>query len=160
MSKRSIGERIREKRKECELTQQQLADKLNISLMTIRRFETDVRQPKLEMIDKIALALDVDPWYLAFGDDPPKNYSTTITTEFTDYRNALFNGLLNGNDEKNKIIEGVKEYLNNLRTDTINKYDSLNVKGQEKANSYITGLADTREFTTPDKALQSNEGDV
>ncbi len=65
----TIGENIRVIRKLKKLTQQQLADKLNISLMTVRRFETNARQPKLEMIDKIAVALGVEPFKLLYGRD-------------------------------------------------------------------------------------------
>lgn len=160
MNNNSIGDRIRARRKEIGLTQQQLADKLNISLMTVRRFETNARQPKLEMIDKIAVALEVDPFSLAFGiDDKPINYSTTITVDTQKVREALYNNFLNGNDEREKIIKGVSSYLQELRKDTIEKYDSLNAKGKEKANDCITDLTKIDEYTVPDNVTGDKDNE-
>lgn len=63
------GERIKKSRKYKGYTQQELADVLGLSVMTIRRFESNTRQPKLEMLEKIASALDVTVEKLLFGTD-------------------------------------------------------------------------------------------
>ncbi len=55
----TIGKRIKEKRKEKNLTQKQLADKAGVSLMSIQRYERDERQPTVEVLEKISIALDV-----------------------------------------------------------------------------------------------------
>lgn len=160
MNNNLIGDRIRARRKEIGLTQQQLADKLNISLMTVRRFETNARQPKLEMIEKIAAALEIEPFSLVFGiDDKPINYSTTITVDTQKVREAFYNNFLNGNNEREKIIKGVSSYLQELRKDTIEKYDSLNAKGKEKANDCITDLTKIEEYTVPDNGTGTGDKD-
>lgn len=61
----ATGERICRYRKNKGLTQAQLAKKANMSLMSIRRYESDVRQPKLTTLQKLADALDVSIGKLA-----------------------------------------------------------------------------------------------
>ena len=57
----TIGDNIKRIRKSKKMTQAQLAEKTEISVMSVRRFETGARVPKLDMVDKIAVALDVSP---------------------------------------------------------------------------------------------------
>jgi len=54
-----IGENIKKFRKNKKLTQQNLADILEISIHAIRKYENNSREPKIEMIYSIANALDV-----------------------------------------------------------------------------------------------------
>lgn len=55
----NIGGNIKKYRKEKKLTQKQLADKINISEMSIRRYERGERQPTAGIIDLISKALDI-----------------------------------------------------------------------------------------------------
>ena len=57
----SIGSKIRTYRKEMGLTQYDLAEKTDISPMSIRRFETDQRIPSLVHLERIASALNCSP---------------------------------------------------------------------------------------------------
>lgn len=63
----TIGERIKLKRKMAGLTQEQLANKVGISMMSIRRYESGERLVTDETLQKIAAALNVPPLY--FLDD-------------------------------------------------------------------------------------------
>lgn len=54
----TLGEIIRDTRKKAGLTQKQLADKLGVSAVNISQLENGAREPKLETLGKIALALD------------------------------------------------------------------------------------------------------
>ena len=54
----TIGEAIRDARKKAGLTQKQLSDKLGVSAVNISQLENDMREPKLETLGKIALALN------------------------------------------------------------------------------------------------------
>lgn len=56
----TTGERIRQARKNAGLTQAQLADKMGISAAGVAQWENDLRNPKIETIKKIAVALGVD----------------------------------------------------------------------------------------------------
>lgn len=55
----SIGKNIKQLRKQKKLTQKELAEKAGISEISIRQYENDKRNPKIEQVDKIAKALNV-----------------------------------------------------------------------------------------------------
>lgn len=63
----SIGERIRELRKKYGLSQEQLADKLNVSRQAIQKWESNVNEPNIETIKCIACYFQVDFEYLLNG---------------------------------------------------------------------------------------------
>lgn len=58
------GQRIRNARKKAGMTQTELAQKLNIPFQSISQWERDLRNPKLDTIQRIAKALHVSPAYL------------------------------------------------------------------------------------------------
>lgn len=58
--KMQTHELIRFYRQKAGLTQQQLADKLGVSQQYIGNYESGKRQPKIQTLQKIADALDVD----------------------------------------------------------------------------------------------------
>ena len=60
----AIGENIRNIRKEKGLTQKQLGERCGIAEANIRKYELGGANPKLETINKIAKALDVEPYEL------------------------------------------------------------------------------------------------
>ena len=55
-----IGNEIRNARKHAGLTQAQLADKCGLATITIQQYEHGKREPSLEQIAKLAIALDTD----------------------------------------------------------------------------------------------------
>lgn len=64
----TIGERIREARKNAGLTQKELGNKIGVSGALIGQYETGIRNPKIETLQKICNAIGVDLVYdLLFG---------------------------------------------------------------------------------------------
>lgn len=57
----TIGKKIKEYRKWKGWTQQQLADQSDLSVMSIRRYETGTREPTKEAVETIANALELNP---------------------------------------------------------------------------------------------------
>lgn len=55
----SFSDKIKRLRKQQGYTQEKLAEKTGLSKMSIRRYETGERQPKVEQLFKIATALEV-----------------------------------------------------------------------------------------------------
>ena len=53
----TIGERIRAKRKEAGMTQSDLAQLLGVTPQLVSQYETDAKRPKLENLQRIAVAL-------------------------------------------------------------------------------------------------------
>ena len=69
----SLGERITRLRKKLELSQKELADKTNLTEATLSRYENNLREPKGEVIVKIANALNVTTDYLLGRTDKMKD---------------------------------------------------------------------------------------
>ncbi|QUI22037.1 helix-turn-helix transcriptional regulator [Vallitalea pronyensis] len=64
MNKNSIGYRILNLRKKKQLTQRELAVKVNVTEATMSRYENNLREPKGEIINRIARALHTTTDYL------------------------------------------------------------------------------------------------
>ena len=58
-----IGQIILNRRKELNMTQKQLAEKLNVTDRTISRWECGVSLPDVEMLKTVAKVLEVDITY-------------------------------------------------------------------------------------------------
>ncbi len=56
-----IGDKLREFRTRRLLTQEELAERANVSPSTIANVERDNREPHFRTIRKLARALDIDP---------------------------------------------------------------------------------------------------
>lgn len=74
----SVGERIRELRKKNGLSQEELADKLNVSRQSIQKWETNANMPSVEAVKCMSCFFNVDINYLING---------TITNNFKDNDN-------------------------------------------------------------------------
>ena len=60
----TTGQRIKAARKNAKMTQKELGQKLGISSQSIAQWENDLRNPKIETLQRIADALDVSVDYL------------------------------------------------------------------------------------------------
>lgn len=75
MSGRTLGERLRQARRELaarrmtDVTQADVAAAVGVTAVTISRYESDLKEPTLQMIANLACVLGVTPGRLAFGDD-------------------------------------------------------------------------------------------
>jgi transcriptional regulator with XRE-family HTH domain len=67
MEKEEIGKKIKILRKTRGLTQEQLAEKLNIKRATISNYEIGRRSPHIKELEAIAEALGVNLEYFGFG---------------------------------------------------------------------------------------------
>ncbi len=67
--KKVFGRRLREARKACSLTQEQLADTISMSVDMIGRLERGTAQPSFRTLAQLSNALDVEAAFL-FGADP------------------------------------------------------------------------------------------
>ena len=63
----AIGKRIKEKRKELVLTQEKLAEMLDVSVEHLSRIETGSYRPSLILIEKICAIFRIDESELMFG---------------------------------------------------------------------------------------------
>lgn len=119
-SSMSIGENIKKYRKEKGLTQKELADKIGKGFLTVQKYELNISQPPIDVLNRIADTLDIDVSKLFY------------------IENTL-------NQSSEDEAQRQEMYLKELREDTINKYDSLDPFGQKAANKYINFLAKDEE---------------
>lgn len=107
-----IGQRIREERKKKRLTQADVAQKAKIAVNSLRLYEAGKRQPHLEQIRRIALAIGVAVSDLVDSDFWATLPETEMQTVFaTNPYKELLNGLFDQlNDEgQSKAVERVEE---------------------------------------------------
>lgn len=68
----SIGERIQELRKKCNISQSQLAKIMDVSRQAVSKWENDLTAPDTIKLIQLADILDTDVEYLATGKHSPK----------------------------------------------------------------------------------------
>lgn len=78
-----LGERIRKARNEAHLTQEELAEKIDVGLIQINRYENGKNQPTADVLMRIASTLNVSSDYLlGLTDDPdPAVLSSGLTAK-------------------------------------------------------------------------------
>lgn len=67
-----IGDRIKEARKGLKLSQDTLADMVGASQSAVGNWESELNNPRRQLIPKLAKILKVSPEWLEFGDDAPQ----------------------------------------------------------------------------------------
>ena len=73
----TLGERIKELRKKNQLTQVDLAHKLNVTKGTVSTWETDSRKPNFETLDEMCELFNVGMDYLMGRSDEPEHFILT-----------------------------------------------------------------------------------
>ncbi len=68
-----IGQRIRKHREKSRLSQEQLAERADVSSQTISTAETGKKRLRVENIIKICEALEISPDYLLLGEISPQD---------------------------------------------------------------------------------------
>lgn len=72
-----IGEKIKNKRKELNLTQEYLAKELNISRQAVSKWEKGISEPSMDNLVKLSEIFGVDIGYFKKDSDQEKNTSQT-----------------------------------------------------------------------------------
>lgn len=134
-----IGEKIKKYRKEKGLTQKELADKIGKGFSTVQKYELNISQPPIDVLNRIADTLDINVSKL-FDIENTLNQSSEILSNFNPNDSSTFTEVSFEDEAQRQEM-----YLKELREDTINKYDSLDLFGQKAANKYINFLAKDEE---------------
>lgn len=119
----TIGERIKQARKEKKLTQKALGKACGIDEANIRKYELGKANPKMETVEKIAEALGVPTVSLLGFED---------NLHIPDIGSAIY---AFSNEETRKVI------------DMLSDYKKLNEKGRQKAVEYTNDLTRIEEYT-------------
>lgn len=132
----TTGKRIKLNRKRAGLTQNQLADLVGISMMSIRRYENDNRIVTIGILQKIANALNIQVSDLI---PPARAVSPDATTADTENCLGLPTGTLN-NAPKAEEIEAQN------KNDILDAMDMLNIPGQQEAVKRVKEMSDIPQY--------------
>lgn len=103
-----VGNFIMEKRKELGMTQQQLADKLNVSFQAVSKWENGTTYPNIEILQDLAIVLKVSVDEILAGSEKEEDglsyskagiditYTDTIKKEMAKHLETKDNRVLNG----------------------------------------------------------------
>ncbi|ECC3821353.1 helix-turn-helix domain-containing protein [Salmonella enterica] len=69
MSETTLGQRIRERRKQLKMSQNALSKVAGVSYSSISLWENDNTAPRGENLHKLAMALQCSPTWVLYGDD-------------------------------------------------------------------------------------------
>lgn len=89
MSQKKLGRRISEIRKIKDITQEELAEKANLTVSYISKIETGKKNPTIATIEKIAQALGVDIYQLFVSLEPELMSNRTILEKIEELINIL-----------------------------------------------------------------------
>lgn len=160
----TVGEKIRLSRKAAGLTQKELGKKMGVSASMIGQYETNLRVPKYETLQRISNALSVNITELVdFNEISPTfnrmvSLIPDITSIFDRPPNAEGNIILSDSD-KNKMkdlaftIDSLRKEMEttefmseDLRVLYVELFDKLNFYGKCAAIQYVRSLSDNPAF--------------
>lgn len=151
----TIGKQIQAARKKAGFTQAQLAKECEVATITIQQYERDKREPKLDMIIKIADALSVPTWQLLGGENADND---TVSFELSDEQLSLISALgLNIEEgyffdpkspEADALMEVVLGLTDEQKTTQkmLDAFRKLNIWGQKKAIERVEELTEIPKY--------------
>lgn len=132
----TISQRMKEKRKEFHITQDQLANSTELSIDTIKKLETDRVMPSIETLEKLCRIFQCTSDYL-LGWDSPKDTINIVEGSLSPYAKMLKTAL-------NKSELSMTEIANRL-----------SVNGRNIHASYIGKLASDKREPASDEVNRS-----
>lgn len=85
----TLGERIKKRRKEINMSQSSLAEKVGLSYAQIGRYETKGVQPSADVLKSIAEVLDMSVDYLMYGSSDDKANASLLDKELINQFKAI-----------------------------------------------------------------------
>ena len=164
----SIGDRIREARKEKGWSQAQLGKELGVKQQMIAQYENKKRNPNADTISKIAELLEVSSTWLRYGDSivttkkPVNQKYVDLFCGVIDWEKMIEESMLavmktQGEDTENAmknidtsaaaLVKNLGENAATMIKDILEPYSKLNDKGKQKAVEYTHDLAQIDEYT-------------
>lgn len=128
-----------------DMTQTDLARKMNVAQQTIQRYMSGERTPKIEKIYTIANLFGVNPLWLAGYDVPKYSKDTTATPSELTITNSGGGNLIAPVDSTNTIINNNSrgEYTEQ-EYELIEMYKRLSLVDRAKVVSFIAELLDNQ----------------
>lgn len=125
-----------------KITNYRLAKMLGVHPTTIKNWLESNTEPKFDMIDRIASALDVYPEQLIFLPRPSPEDMDISEIDNNDIPEEDWKEILKWNS-KEEITYSIDELTK--------KFDMLNKRGKKKVYEYANDICKIKEYTTPDE---------
>lgn len=119
----SIGERIKDLRLKSKLTQKELSKITGISEISIRKYESGDRTPKIDAIEKLALALNVQIDYIIGRSEFEKFDSSIINNDLK----SLIAIIESSNPEHSKLLRDIIDIAFLTVNNSKNDIDKLSI---------------------------------
>lgn len=132
------GQNIKNYRKMRGLTQKDLAQKIGVAEITLRQYENNKREPRIETIQKIAFALNVSLADIIDAADFQRLVSKEV--------DAVMDSHIKSG--KIHIVEPDEQELTSY-------YLKLNKNGKSKAREYVKDLTQIPDYTKKDPDQQT-----
>ena len=133
MNQKKIGSFLKELRKEKGITQEEFAEKLNVSGRTVSRWETGSNMPDISLLIEIAEFFDVSIPEIINGERKSENMNEEVkevADKLSDYANA----------EKEKLIKNIRSE-SIIGTIAIVVYGVLEVSGAMERSAVFETIA-------------------
>lgn len=127
----NVGEKIKKTRLLKNMKQSDLAEKADISRVAIGNYERNERTPTVDVLEKIAIALDVDPNYLMDWEEK-YNQGGKLADEV-------------------KLLEQIESLFGSNAVELISSFKQLNETGKSKAVSYVSDLCEIEIYRNKQK---------
>lgn len=101
----NIGEKIKIRRKELRLTQQELGEKVQISQKQISKYEKNESQPPIDQLEKIAEVLNMKIEINGTANKPPERKFSKQQQELIEIMEKMTD------QEQTELIGAVKMYI-------------------------------------------------
>lgn len=105
---KTIGEKIRDRRLDLGLKQQEVAQKANLSLRTLSKYETDIVKPRALNVRRLCTILGVSEAYLTNPEIDDPTYGLA-EAPYVDAVREKYGA--KGADEIQDLLTGVKSYM-------------------------------------------------
>lgn len=103
----TFGERLRELRKNKNLTQEKLAEQLSVNRDALAKWETDRSYPDVNIIKELATFFEVTTDYLLGRDDD--GFEARVAKEIKKYKGLM------GEEEEKFLLEMIINYLETVK---------------------------------------------
>lgn len=142
-----IGDTIFLLRKERKLSQEELAELSDLSVMTIRRYEKNERTPSAANLSKIANALKVPSYILLDDIIEPNDLNREVMDIIKDLDISPSEAVEHTEMVNAKLF---KHYSDFIKERLLQNYDLLNEAGKNKLYDYSTDLVRIKNYIHKD----------
>ena len=115
-----LSDNLKKIRKLNHLTQKELAEKMELAEITIRKYENGERKPSIEMVEKLAAVLKVTPLDLL-------GHSNSLSSTDNMYINVVINNLISlsqyPDDSIQELARTLEILVDNVATNILNRYN-------------------------------------